>query len=219
MKAVFRSIRRQAKNWKLRSSHVGLKLDQSVDVTGCDFGRHNMFCAGSVISNSTFGDYSYVSSGCRVSRATIGKFCSIGPLVIIAPGMHPTDHLSSHPLFYSTSFPCKTRLSDYQAFKEKDRVIIGHDVWIGARATILDGVTIGTGAIVAAHSLVREDVPPYTIVGGTPAREIKMRFSDEQVRQLLGSRWWDQSEEFLREQCEHFHSVNGLEKLLVATTK
>jgi len=76
--------------------------------------------------------------------------------------------------------------------------VIGHDVWIGRDAALLSGVTIGTGAVVGAFSLVTRDVRPYAIVGGNPAREIRRRFDDEDCDLLLASRWWEWPPERIR---------------------
>ena len=78
-----------------------------------------------------------------------------------------------------------------KTFPHKGDTIIGNDVWIGHRAVILPGVNIGDGAIIGAYSLVSKDVAPYSIVGGNPAVEIRKRFTEEQIRQLLDLRWWD----------------------------
>ena len=85
------------------------------------------------------------------------------------------------------------------AWDNKGDIILGNDVWIGYEAVILAGVTIGDGAIVGARALVTRDVPPYTIVGGVPARPIRRRFSQDTIDRLLQIKWWDWPEEKIRE--------------------
>jgi virginiamycin A acetyltransferase len=80
---------------------------------------------------------------------------------------------------------------DGKAYPKKGDTIVGNDVWIGYGATIMPGVNIGDGAIIASNSTVTKDVAPYTIVGGNPAREISKRFSDEKIQRLLNIQWWD----------------------------
>ncbi|MBX2843155.1 MAG: CatB-related O-acetyltransferase, partial [Flammeovirgaceae bacterium] len=76
-------------------------------------------------------------------------------------------------------------------YPQKGDLVIGNDVWIGHNATIMAGVKVGDGAIIATNATVVKDVPPYTIVGGNPAKEIKKRFSEEVIRELLKLKWWD----------------------------
>lgn len=144
------------------------------------------------ITESTIGSFTYIAKSTEILGANIGKFCSIGPGVWIGLGKHPSDFISTSPLFYSIS---KKQLgftfAENQLFDEYNRCTIGNDVWIGARALILDGVTIGDGAIIAANSVVSKDVEPYTIVGGIPARPIKTRFDDLTIDKLLESAWWN----------------------------
>ena len=80
------------------------------------------------------------------------------------------------------------------AWDNKGDIVIGNDVWIGFEAVILSGVTIGDGAIIGTRAVVAKDVPPYTIVGGVPAKPIRKRFSDDVISELLKLRWWDWSE-------------------------
>ena len=87
----------------------------------------------------------------------------------------------------------------------KGTVVIGNDVWIGARATILSGVTVGDGAVIGAGALVAKDVPPYAIVGGVPARLIKYRFSSEIINELLEIKWWDWDSKKLTQNIDDFY--------------
>jgi acetyltransferase-like isoleucine patch superfamily enzyme len=155
--------------------------------------------------NTEIGAYSYLSGFNLVGNTKIGKFCSIGLFVSIGPGQHPTNtFVSTSPAFYSLNKPT---FSSRQAYNETSKVEIGNDVWIGSNAVILDGVRIGHGAIIAAGSVVNKDVEPYTIVGGVPAKPIRKRFSDEIISQLIDSKWWDKSDEWLKRNCENMQNV------------
>jgi acetyltransferase-like isoleucine patch superfamily enzyme len=135
----------------------------------------------------------------RITRANIGAFCSIGPEVIIGGlGTHPTNFVSTHPVFYSRLCQSGITFSSENLVEELKSVTVGNDVWIGARALILDGVTIGDGAIIAAGAVVTTDVPPYAIVGGVPAKIIRYRFSEDIISILLEWKWWELSEEILK---------------------
>jgi acetyltransferase-like isoleucine patch superfamily enzyme len=127
-----------------------------------------------------------------IQNTTIGKYCSIANDVIIGLGSHPLNLFSTSPLFYKRINPLKLKLvKENQDIKEYKPIHIGHDVWIGTRAIIMDGVRIGNGAVVASNSVVTKDVPAYAIVGGVPAKIIKYRFTDEIQLSLLKSNWWD----------------------------
>ncbi|MCT4662053.1 MAG: CatB-related O-acetyltransferase [Tissierellales bacterium] len=124
-----------------------------------------------------------------VDKLKIGKFCSIasGAAFMMAGNQgHRHDWISSYPFFYSD---LSENANDGCAFSGD--TIVGNDVWIGTDAIILSGVHIGDGAVIAAHAVVTKDVPPYTIVGGNPARPIKKRFNDEYINLLLEMKWWD----------------------------
>lgn len=116
----------------------------------------------------------------------IGRYCSFADGVkLLACG--------DHPLGKATTYPLKRKLvgGANTDMISKGRIVIGNDVWVGMNAVILGGVTIGDGAVVGAGSVVTKNVPPYTVVCGNPAREIRGRFDDETVRKLLSIRWWD----------------------------
>lgn len=133
-------------------------------------------------------------------RLVIGKYCSIacGARFLFNSANHTMRSLSTYtfPIFYEA---WGHHMSPAEAWDNKGDIVIGNDVWIGYEAVILAGVTIGDGAIVGARAVVTKDVPPYTIVGGVPARPIRRRFSDKTVDTLLQLRWWDWPDEQVAE--------------------
>lgn len=155
------------------------------------------------------GAFSYVGGKNTTIKnvKSIGRFVSIASNVVIGEMEHPTDFLStSHMLHgnWTNVFPdlkdlfkmkririekSKKNHQDWMK-KYKNKVVIGNDVWIGEGAFISRGVTIGDGSIIAARSVVTKDVPPYSIVGGVPAKVIKYRFSNDVINELLNIRWW-----------------------------
>lgn len=122
------------------------------------------------------------------SPVVIGAFCSIAPEVLfVCQADHPTETAST---FGIQDRIVKTKML-YEYLRTKGPIVVGNDVWVGTRAIILSGVTIGDGAIVAAGSVVTKDVPPYAIVAGNPARLVRYRFSDETIAAMRHVRWWD----------------------------
>ncbi len=144
------------------------------------------------------GDYTYGRPMIKDygERLEIGRFCSIGPDVLILVG-------GNHRMDWSTTYPFNIIFDEFKNIKghpaSNGPIIIKNDVWLGARATILSGVTIGNGAVVAAGSIVTKDVPAYSIVGGNPAKHIKYRFDDETIRFLEKLSWWDRPMEEIKE--------------------
>ncbi len=135
--------------------------------------------------------------------AGIGAFTSLADNVQFAFGNHPTRLVSTHPLFYSKAFGFAA-IESSQELQRSGPVMIGHDVWIGRDVTILPGVTIGHGAIIAAGAVVARDVAPYALVGGVPARVIRMRFDDAVIAGLLATAWWTWSDERLHAAARDF---------------
>lgn len=132
----------------------------------------------------TIGDGTYICSNTYIYNCEkIGKYCSIARDVSIGVGSHPTDWLLTTPLFYSKSRGLVNE-SIYIDNKVKKAVDIGNDVWIGTKAIILSGVRIGDGAIIAAGAVVTKDVPPYSIVGGVPAKKLSYRFEQDIINKL-----------------------------------
>jgi virginiamycin A acetyltransferase len=166
----------------------------------CNIAKTAKIYPFSIVLNSVIKDYSYVSYNCTINNCEIGKFCSIAKSVKIGLGKHPLNFISTSPIFYSPINPLKKILSKELKFKDTERIKIGNDVWIGANVVILDGVNIGNGAVIGANSVVTKDVLPYSIVGGVPAKEIKMRFSEYMVDMIQDSSWWDMPIHFFEQE-------------------
>lgn len=126
-------------------------------------------------------------------RLVIGKFCSVacGARFLFNSANHSLSSLSTYPFPIFFEEWGLDRAEVTAAWDNKGDIVIGNDVWIGYEAVILAGVTVGDGAVIGARAMVTKDVPPYTIVGGAPARPIRKRFSDETIAALLRIRWWD----------------------------
>ncbi len=152
-----------------------------------------------LLSRTQVGRYSYLAHRTTIHGSRVGRFCSIGPGVIIGPGTHPTDFVSTSPVFYSTARQCGTTFAMADGFAESSPVTLGNDVHVGANVFVLDGVKVGHGAILAAGAVVVKDVPNYAIVGGVPAKVLRTRFDDPTIARLLAVRWWDWDENQLRE--------------------
>ncbi len=125
------------------------------------------------------------------AKLTIGRYGSIADGVeILLGGNHRTDWATTYPFpEWPALWPTAAGIPGSDA--TRGDVAIGHDVWLGSQCMVLSGVTIGTGAVVAARAVVTRDVPPYAIVAGNPARVLRLRFDDDNVAALLASRWWE----------------------------
>jgi len=161
---------------------------------------------GCQLSDVAVGQYSYFALGSLVSMASFGRFCSVGPNLLCGHGIHPSNFISTSPVFFSTLKQCGVSFTDECHFEGREKIEIGNDVWIGAKVFIRDGIKVGDGAIVAAGSIVVKDVPDYAIVGGAPAKIIRFRFDSETIEKLLKIKWWLWSEENLRAAQPHFIS-------------
>ncbi len=127
-----------------------------------------------------------------VDRLIIGSFCAIGSgasFIMAGNQGHRADWVSTFPFHYMREEPAFVDAAD--GYLPAGDTVVGSDVWIGSEAMVMPGIRIGHGAIVGSRALVTRDVPPYAIVGGNPARVIRMRFPEEQVAMLLEMAWWD----------------------------
>jgi acetyltransferase-like isoleucine patch superfamily enzyme len=159
------------------------------------------------LSNSVIGNYTYVSENSIIKNTTIGKFCSIGPNLLCGWGVHPTNGISTHPMFYSSKKQNGMTLSNTDKIEEWKQITIGNDVFIGMNVTIIDGVKIGDGAIIGAGAIVSKDIPPYSIAVGSPIQIIGSRFDDQIINHLLTIKWWDFQEDKLCLIEKHFFDI------------
>lgn len=168
--AVFR------KKWRKANSHNYTSPVQRFDMDSVEIG------------NYTYGAINVINHA-KDKKLKIGNYCSIAPEVTF---MLNADHRIDLP----STYPFKVRFcgEKSEAFGKGD-IVIGDDVWIGYRSTIMSGVTIGQGAVVAAGSVVTKDVPPYAVVGGVPARIIKYRFSEKSIERLMECNYAELSRE------------------------
>lgn len=202
-KWLLKKIIYQTRNW---GKH--LRISYKANVSNTTFGRYNWIGRNSQIVNSSVGDFTYITENTMIAECTIGKFCSIGPNVRIAPGKHPTStYVSTHASIYANPENLIKKFVDRQIYKYDRSVIIGNDVWIGCNAVIIDGVTIGDGAVIAANSVVSKNVEPYAIVGGLPAKLIRKRFNDDEIAFLVDYKWWNKPDDFIQKNISAWWSV------------
>lgn len=177
---------------------------------------HNLVNKNAGIYLSHVGLGTYVAGYTSLSRAKIGRYCSIGQHVKNSFGIHPAnDYVSTHPAFFSTkrqagfSFVEKNMFEEHKFIDSEKKYLIeiGNDVWIGNNVMIFDGIRIGDGAIVGAGSVVTKDIEPYSIVGGIPAKLIRKRFTSEQIDFLLKYKWWEKDFNWISQQHQYFSSI------------
>ena len=200
VKPIFRQMKIEAKY-----SHVKFKGKNAIkNVT---FGNFVKVYEGTFIANAKVGAYTYIGGNCKVQYASIGKFCSIGPNVQIGLGFHPTHLISTYPGFYSDKASGAYSFNVIPDFLEHGKISIGNDVWIGEGALVLDGVSIGNGAVIGARAIVTKDIPDFAIVAGVPAKIIKYRFSKKEIKVINDSKWWNWSHKQLKARAKYFASM------------
>lgn len=131
--------------------------------------------------DSLIGDYTYIGFNCFITKATIGRYCSIANNVSIGMGEHKIKRVSTSSLFYK---------KPYETLTDKN-CIIGNDVWLGQNVVIRRGVKIGDGAVIGANSFVNKNVEQFTVVAGSPAKYIVKRFDEKKIKAIIETEWWN----------------------------
>ena len=163
------------------------------------------------IYDSMLGRYSYVARNTLIQNAEIGAFCSISEGCNIGMPSHPTTMVSTSPVFLNGNNYLLANFSNHP-FDDCPKTHIGNDVWVGAGAKIKSGLIIGNGSIIAAGAVVTKNVPPYSIVGGVPARVIRYRFDEKTASELERTKWWDWSDEKIKSNGIYFNNPKELTK-------
>lgn len=167
-----------------KTSKWAVFAEPMVDINDCE-----------IFGTVFFGFGSYMNSGSIRSHVEVGRYCSIGRNVTLGLAHHNLDGFSTSPFFGHVGSASDMELASDEP---KRRVVVGSDCWIGDGVKISSGVTVGHGAVIAAGALVEEDVEPYEIVGGVPAKHIRYRFDQPTRQGLLASSWWDLDPQVLR---------------------
>lgn len=172
--------------------------------SNCVISKKSKVYRGSRLNGVKMDDYSYIGKKSILHNTTIGKFSSISDCCVIGLPGHPTNHLSTSPLFTAPFNALRETWVKERVYKPVINVEIGNDVWIGYGVMIPNNVKIGDGAIVAAGAVVTKDVPPYAIVGGVPAKVIRYRFPEDKIEKLMELKWWNKPIEEIKTHIDLF---------------
>ena len=184
LKRLFRTRAQKKLAYEKDLLSMPLRKSLSSNETEAGFfsGKNIYVMAGSFVTDdSAIGANTYIGFNVTVTKSNIGQYVSIANNVSIGPGEHDISTVSTSSAFYENAY-------DQLTNKE---TIIGHDVWIGENAIIRRGVNVGVGAVIGALSFVNQDVPPYAVVAGIPAKIIRYRFNESQIKFLEKSKWWE----------------------------
>ncbi|GAB4518232.1 MAG: chloramphenicol acetyltransferase [Anaerolineae bacterium] len=186
-------------------------LHEDVLIHDSHLGAWTEIGRGTWMSESTFGDYSYIAGDGQIIYSDIGKFCSIASHVRINPGNHPMWRVTQHHMTYRRRQYGMAEDDDSEIFnwRRDHRVTIGHDVWIGHAAIIMPGISIGTGAVIGSGAVVTKDVDPYTIAVGVAAKPIRKRFPDHIIEKLMTIAYWDWDYDTLKARFDDLYDIEA----------
>jgi phosphonate metabolism protein (transferase hexapeptide repeat family) len=181
------------------------------EIVEATLGRFTEVGRGTRIAHSSLGDYSYCDRSCDIANAEVGRFANIASFVRIGATDHPLDRASLHHFMYRSAdyWDDAEHDADWFARRRARRAVIGHDTWLGHAAQIKPEVTVGHGAVVASGAVVTQDVAPYAIVAGVPARHLRWRQPPEIAERLIALAWWNWSHERLRAALDDFRSLEA----------
>jgi acetyltransferase-like isoleucine patch superfamily enzyme len=221
------NIKKHIKNrvFNFRQKKNNIKIAISANIS-----RNSIFeGANRIYSNSSFsgemGYGTYIGNNTNLINTKIGRFCSISDNITCRNDTHPTGapFVSTSPMFYSLpnrnsqtgqSFASKQYFDEFKYVDDEKKysLIIGNDVWIGDGALFIGAIKVGDGAIIAARAVVTKNVPPYSIVGGIPAKIIKYRYDDETINFLLKLKWWKKNIEWFQKNVELMCDIEKLKR-------
>ena len=218
-RTVFPSgIQRYLHRRRLRRRHGLVDLGPDPGLQIAENVRFGVNCRVSnpvYIAGSTIGDYTYIETGCRISAADIGRFCSIAPYALVGLAEHPTgDFVSTHPMFYRRLPEFGYDAVHEGSHRELQETTVGHDVWIGVGACVKGGVSIGHGAVIGAGAVVTRDVPPFAVCGGVPARVLRYRFDEPTITWLLEVAWWERDIAWIKAHASEMQDVRRFSEVL-----
>lgn len=221
---LFREIRQKIVGWFIKKKVVKerkcvFRYKSKVRFYDCQFEGRNAISNGSHINGCKLGYASYVAADCNLAYTLIGRYSSIGPNVKVIGGEHPTrKFVSTHPAFYSVNNIINKSYVSKNLFEEKRYtsngywIEIGNDVWIGSNVLLKEGIKVADGTIIAAGAVVVKDTEPYSIIGGVPARLIRYRFEEEDIKFLLNLKWWNKGDRWITEHAKYFSDIKKLRK-------
>ena len=184
-------------------------IHKDCEINNSSFGAYTEIGQGSRVSNSTLNDYSYCDRFADIANAKIGKFSNIASFSRIGPTDHPKELASLHHFHYRSSyyFDNVEDDSEFFAYRASRIATTGHDTWVGHGAIIRPEVKVGDGAIVAAGAVVTKDVSDYMIVAGIPATPLRARFPKNVASRLINLAWWDWPHEKLKQALPDFRAL------------
>jgi phosphonate metabolism protein (transferase hexapeptide repeat family) len=185
--------------------HAECEISNSTFGAWCEVG------AASRIVNSTFEDYAYCDRMADIANTTVGRFANIAAMTRIGPTDHPFTHAAQHHFLYRSSYYWDDVQDDpaFFAARAARRTTLGADCWIGHGAIIKPEISVGIGAIVASGAVVTNDVGPFMMVAGCPAKPLRARFTAPIIERLLALAWWDWDHGRLRAALEDFRSLQA----------
>ena len=186
-------------------------LHDPVSISESELGRWTEVREDCRLQESELGDYSYLMERVQLDYSHVGKFANVASHARLGATNHPIHRPTAHHFTYRPAMYDLADEDDEFVFEWRadQPVAVGHDTWIGHSATVLPGVSVGNGAVVAAGAVVTHDVEPYTVVAGVPAEPIDRRFSPEIAARLEATEWWHWEHETLGERLAEFRDLDA----------